>query len=319
MDAPCEGELLFEDNFDRFDAAKWHVEQRYTGQPDHEFGVYLNRSDIVRVQNQQLAIDVIRLGEDFDMQSVSVDSSNGSSTSDAQQPPNYSPPIGLGQITTANSFRFLYGRVEIRARLPYADWVFPQLFLQPADNAYGNVAYASGQMRVAYATSGEPLSGGILLGASAPFRMLDVCRAGGGTGADDDVEWRDEFHVYTLLWRPDSIRVSVDNRTYCHIVPPFAERRVNGYAAAAAGSWQRDARDRMVPFDRPFYVTLGVGVGGLNDYSDVTHREYPGGAKPWRNDDVSANRAFWESVRERQEWPGSGATLLVDYVRVYAL
>lgn len=35
------------------------------------------------------------------------------------------PPIVSGLIDTKSSFNFLYGRVEIRAKLPQGDWIYP--------------------------------------------------------------------------------------------------------------------------------------------------------------------------------------------------
>lgn len=127
----------------------------------------------------------------------------------------------------------------------------------------------------------------------------------------------------------DGISVAVDNTTYCNIKPPFYERHVNGRTPTAAGVWQL-AGSHMAPYDRAFSVTLGVGVGGLKDFSDQPHRQWRAGRKPWRNDDkISvAARKFWDSVNmnglderslDGSSWPGNDAKLLVDYVRVYAL
>lgn len=72
----------------------------------------------------------------------------------------------------------------------------------------------------------------------------------------------------------------------------------------------------MAPFDRPFHVTLGVGVGGFNDFSDEMVRLTP---KPWRNDELQGMASFWRGVKDQAQWPGNAAQLRVDYVRVYAL
>lgn len=74
----------------------------------------------------------------------------------------------------------------------------------------------------------------------------------------------------------------------------------------------------MAPFDRAFYLTLGVGVGGLGDFDDG--RRYAA-TKPWTNDAVHAKQQFWDamSAQRSDQWPGSEARMLVDYVRVYAL
>lgn len=106
-------------------------------------------------------------------------------------------PIASGQISTVNSFSFMYGRVEVRAQLPNAHWVFPQIFLQPLENLYGSENYASGQMRLAHAAAGESMIGGVLLDAEAPFRVLKMCRYNG--------HWSDDFHVFALHWTPGRI------------------------------------------------------------------------------------------------------------------
>lgn len=103
-------------------------------------------------------------------------------------------PIASGQISTVNSFSFLYGRVEVRAQLPNAHWVFPQIFLQPLENIYGSENYASGQMRLAHSAAGESMIGGVVLDAEPPFRVLKMCLYNG--------HWADDFHVFALHWTP---------------------------------------------------------------------------------------------------------------------
>lgn len=107
----------------------------------------------------------------------------------------FTPPLGCGQISTVRSFRFRYGRVVVRARLPNADWIFPQLLLQPVDNDFGADDYASGQMRVAFATRGQRLQGGVVLGARRPARQLGMCEQADGRW------WQDGWHEYSLEWR----------------------------------------------------------------------------------------------------------------------
>lgn len=74
----------------------------------------------------------------------------------------------------------------------------------------------------------------------------------------------------------------------------------------------------MAPFDRPFYLALGVGVGGLGDFEDGQPYAAP---KPWSNDAVHAKQQFWDamSAQRSDQWPGADAKMEVDYVRVYAL
>ena len=40
-------------------------------------------------------------------------------------------------LTTKNSHHITYGKVEIRAKLPEGDWLWPALWMLPVDEAYG--------------------------------------------------------------------------------------------------------------------------------------------------------------------------------------
>jgi beta-glucanase (GH16 family) len=50
---------------------------------------------------------------------------------------NYINPIQSARLRSLESFSFKYGRVEIRAKLPKGDWIWPAIWLLPKDNAYG--------------------------------------------------------------------------------------------------------------------------------------------------------------------------------------
>ncbi len=46
-------------------------------------------------------------------------------------------PIASARVRTANTFSFKYGRLEISAKLPRGDWIWPAMWLLPEDQAYG--------------------------------------------------------------------------------------------------------------------------------------------------------------------------------------
>lgn len=85
----------------------------------------------------------------------------------------------------------------------------------------------------------------------------------------------------------------------------------NGKTAEAAALWR--SQGIMAPFDKEFYLTLGLGVGGFNDFSDESDDE-----KPWQNFEIQAMRNFWTALSST-DWPNDKPQLKVDYVRVYAL
>jgi hypothetical protein len=56
-------------------------------------------------------------------------------------------PIVSARVRTAESFAFKYGRVEIVARLPRGDWLWPAIWMMPASAAYGTWP-ASGEIDI---------------------------------------------------------------------------------------------------------------------------------------------------------------------------
>lgn len=111
--------------------------------------------------------------------------------------PTILPPVISARINTMQNFNFLFGKVEVKAKLPSEDWIFPQIFLESTNSIYGKKNYDSGQMRVAF-TRGRntELHGGVLLSAREPFRSVKMCTN------PDNTKWSNDFHVYTLEWTP---------------------------------------------------------------------------------------------------------------------
>lgn len=121
--------------------------------------------------------------------------------------------------------------------------------------------------------------------------------------------------LFVIFLCADEITVSIDDTPYCRLRNGFTEVMVNGRRPPGAAKW-KEFGSAMAPFDRAAYVTLGVGVGGFNDFSDEMVRLTP---KPWRNDELQGMASFWRGVKDHTQWPGTAAQLRVDYVRVYAL
>lgn len=56
-------------------------------------------------------------------------------TGSMEQPLN---PVRSARLRTADAFRFKYGRVEVAAKMPAGDWLWPAVWLMPRDNVYGS-------------------------------------------------------------------------------------------------------------------------------------------------------------------------------------
>ncbi|KAE8743095.1 Gram-negative binding protein [Frankliniella occidentalis] len=75
---------------------------------------------------------------------------------------------------------------------------------------------------------------------------------------------------------------------------------------------------KMAPFDREFYISLGLAVGGIHTFPEGVIGPNRN-KKPWKNTAAKAMLSFWNA---QADWYGSWSTdsaLLVDFVRVTAL
>lgn len=47
------------------------------------------------------------------------------------------PPVRSARLTTAGSRSIQYGRVEVVAKMPKGDWLWPAIWMMPEDSVYG--------------------------------------------------------------------------------------------------------------------------------------------------------------------------------------
>uniref|UniRef100_A0A9I3LF02 GH16 domain-containing protein n=1 Tax=Anopheles melas TaxID=34690 RepID=A0A9I3LF02_9DIPT len=318
----CAGKLLFEDNFNgrSIDLRKWRIENRFASDPDNEFVVYADFPENIMIQNGLLAIRPTLFEEKFGPGATTQqfrfgDECTGHSSSrdcirDTKIDFDMIPPVLTAQITTLTSFKFTFGKVLIRAKLPQGSWIFPQLYIIPATDFYGQDSYASGLMRIAFVPGGpqfrNQLSGGLLVSDSEPLRCSKMCTL------NKNVQWSSDYHVYGLKWTPEGVWMEVDDEVYCAIDPGEGlYRTIQSRKPQVANLWQLSG-SRMAPFDKDFYLGLGVGVGGHYDFHQFN-------GKPWKDLGVKAMFTFWKA---RDKWYPSwnvNSTMFVDYVRVFGV
>lgn len=114
------------------------------------------------------------------------------------------PPVRSARITTKGKVGIRYGRVEVVARLPKGDWIWPAIWMMPTDDAYGTWP-RSGEMDIMEARgNGVSYPGG---------RNVYYSTLHWGPSSDLDGYWRtmavrtqrrgdftDGFHTYGLEW-----------------------------------------------------------------------------------------------------------------------
>ncbi|TDM08905.1 MAG: glucan endo-1,3-beta-D-glucosidase [Ideonella sp. MAG2] len=178
-------------------------------------------------------------------------------------------------------FNTLYGRVEIKAQVPWGKGLWPALWMLPQDDRYGGWA-ASGEIDLMEIVGDKPheVLNSLHFGSSFPKRSL-ITKAYALPGGSTVADW----HVFGLEWQPGEIRFYVDDvlvSTYDHWWSCSKTDAHGGREPKRAS----ELNPWPAPFDQPFYLVMNVAVGG----------NFPG--LP------TADTAF-------------PAQLVVDYVRVY--
>jgi len=142
------------------------------------------------------------------------------------------------RLRTKEKGDWLFGRVEVKAKIPNGRGMWPAIWMLPTDWAYG----------------GWPASGEIDIMESVgydPFKIVGTVHTeaynhtlGTQKGATTVVQTcYSDFHVYAMEWESKEIRIYVDDLLYFTF-----KNEGTGYTV-----W---------PFDKRFHLLLNVAVGG---------------------------------------------------------
>lgn len=337
----CSGDLLFEDNFDSFDLTVWHHEITLGGGGNWEFEFYGNNRTNSWAEDGFLHIKPTytseQYGEDF-LYSQTWDVNGGSPADDCTNARDYGcfrtgtasnalNPITSARIRTVDTFYFQYGTVEIRAKMPAGDWLWPAIWLLPRHNVYGGWP-ASGEIDLLESRGNKNLvnEGGVNVGTQQVGQTLhwgpdwsnnkwalSHYEANNAAGYDAD------FHTYKMVWTADSITFFIDDQqTGQFVAPDSGLWSLGGFDQTGMNNpWRFNSK--IAPFDQKFYLIINLAVGGTSYFQDTWTN--PGG-KPWSNQSPTALTDFWKG---RSQWEPTwqlqtdNSQLVVDYVRVYAL
>ncbi|GLB42876.1 putative glycosyl hydrolases family 16 [Lyophyllum shimeji] len=240
-------------------------------------------------------------------------------------------PVQSARISTRRSSSIKYGKVEVRAKIPRGDWLWPAIWMLPVDNKYGPWPM-SGEIDIMEARGNGPryprqgtdwVRGSLNWG---PLTWLNgVAKTYGAwhlrRGSHDT-----DFHTYGLEWTEEFIRIYVDSRLH-HMMPvlkldkqSFWERGdfppvvQNGSETVILNNpWINGTK--AAPFDQPFYLIMNVAVGGTNGWFPDSS-----GDKPWLDGSRTAMADFWKN---RHKWLPSWPTnvedraLVVDSVKMW--
>ena len=325
-------QLVLEDEFDDFNLSLWKHEITLSGGGNWEFQYYLNNRTNSFVRDGNLFINPTLLAEQIGEGNVKggftlniwggapADLCTGnafygcSRISGPGGGGNYLNPIQSARIRTAESFSFTYGKVEVRAKLPKGDWLWPAIWLLPRHNQYGGWP-ASGEIDI-MESRGNPTSyapgGSNVYGSTLHWGPIYNENAWAKTHAIwNGSDLTEDFHVYGFIWNETYIGTYIDDEANVVLSHSINQSfwDLGGWPSPPWNNpWQ--GRGKSAPFDRDFYLIINLAVGGTNGY-------FPDGfGKPWNNTSPNAVNEFYNDMA--QWYPTWTQPMQIDSVRVWS-
>jgi beta-glucanase (GH16 family) len=279
-------QLVWSDEFngDEIDDRKWSFEVNCLGGGNQEKQCYTDSE-----ANAYVSEDTLKI--------VALPAAEG-----AEQ------PYTSARINSRLKGDFKYGRIEVRAKMPFGQGAWPAVWMMPTDSVYGGWP-KSGEIDIVEAVNlkadtaaGTPenhVYGTLHYGRDAPNNSS----SGKAYALPDGMNPADDFHTYAIEWQEGEIRWYVDG--YLYATQMASQERYNSRGEVVGlrhRGWFTEYYDQTTgeltvdygpaPFDQRFYLIMNLAVGG----------NWP------------------ESVNETGIDPeafANGQTFEIDYVRVY--
>jgi len=164
-------------------------------------------------------------------------------------------PYSSARLQTMGKGDWRYGRIEIRAKLPGGQGVWPAIWMLPSDEHYGTWA-ASGEIDIMEAVNlgvpCEECQGGFENRILGTLHYGDVWPNNKHSGTDTPLIGQyDDFHTYAIEWSAGKITWFIDGK-------PFATQTGDDWHSAAKRAEGRP----FAPFDQRFHLILNVAIGG---------------------------------------------------------
>ncbi|KAJ6492438.1 glycoside hydrolase family 16 protein [Mycena vitilis] len=235
-----------------------------------------------------------------------------------------------GDESTLSRGKLRYGKVEVRAKMPTGDWLWPAIWMLPVNGTYGPWP-RSGEIDlvesrgngIRYTNRGANYVQGALNWGPTP--TLNGVSKSYSWWTEKRTPFSDGFHTYTMEWTEGWLRISVDTRLHTlldmRFNEPFWKRGEfpetvvgqNGQLEALQDPWVNGTN--ATPFDQDFYLIMNVAVGGTNGW-------FPDGQgdKPWLNHAGNPMKDFIDGKSQwLPTWPQDveQRAMVVDYVRMW--
>ncbi|HAF46274.1 MAG TPA: glycoside hydrolase [Cryomorphaceae bacterium] len=131
----------------------------------------------------------------------------------AKQETYLGAPFTSARIITKEKRSFQYGRIDIRAKLPHGQGIWPALWMLGDD--YSTAGWPScGEIDIMELIGGEGYNDRTVYGTAHWSNNGSHASYGGNTSLPNGEMFNDEFHVFSIVWNSNSIKWYVDNSLY---------------------------------------------------------------------------------------------------------
>ncbi|PVH81977.1 glycoside hydrolase family 16 protein [Cadophora sp. DSE1049] len=328
--------LVMEDGFDgpTLNTSIWQYEVQLGGFGNGEFEVTTNDTANVFLDDGKLVIKpTLQNTNIIDTPYALVNlTADGTCTSDvwsdcwaSTNSTNHTiiNPIRSGRINTKASASIRYGRVEVVAKMPTGDWLWPAIWLLPVNDVYGPWP-ASGEIDIVESRGNDhnyKYGGNNKIVSSlhwGPTKALDQSWRDTNTQRSLHSSYSAKFHTYALEWSEKYLYTYVDSRIH-HVIytkytkPQWTRGQFPQFSGGELTSDPWNTNRFNTPFDTPFYLIINLAVGGTNGFF-----QDPDSQKPWVNTAVNASAYFW-GARDSwlPTWVEGQAQLEVESVKMW--
>lgn len=203
------------------------------------------------------------------------------------------PPVRSARLTTKGKKTIKYGKVEVVAKMPQGDWLWPAIWMVPQDDVYGGWP-RSGEIDIAECRGNSrdyPLGGRdtytstLHWGPTTDLNAYWLTTAGRKIPRSD---FSEKFHTFGFEWSDDYMFTYLDSRLQQVLFVGIIGKKSpkNFFTRGGFGDvfvnnslvdnpW-KDSPNPGAPFDQEFYMVMNVAVGSRNGwFLDGV------GGKPW--------------------------------------
>ncbi|MEM7104832.1 MAG: family 16 glycosylhydrolase [Bacteroidota bacterium] len=157
------------------------------------------------------------------------------------------------RLITAGKKEFMFGRVDIRAKLPEGQGIWPALWML-GENFWDIGWPACGEIDIMELVGHEPnkVHGTLHWGPEGNTTSIQA----GNSYTLPNGRFSDMFHVFSLVWEFDNVKIYIDDILYMEATPATVS-------------------PQNYPFNQPFFFIFNVAVGGNWPGSPDASTEFP--------------------------------------------